>query len=58
MAARKIMPCGWRRTGKLQEHLAHYHGCGHPACKERLAEWNKLRAIAANGGIIVREVGQ
>lgn len=37
------MPCGWVRTGKMAEHLAHYRQCEHPACKARLEAWEQLR---------------
>lgn len=40
---RKVMPCGYVRTGRLKEHLAHYRQCEHPACKERLKAWEDLK---------------
>jgi hypothetical protein len=36
------LPCGYVRTGKLKEHLAHYRACSHPFCKERLAAWEAI----------------
>ncbi len=39
----KIMPCGYHRTGKLKDHLAHYRQCNHDACKARIVAWEKLK---------------
>ena len=36
------MPCGYKRTGVLKEHVAHYRQCEHPACKERLEAYNEM----------------
>jgi hypothetical protein len=48
----KIMPCGYKRTGKLKEHLNHYRQCQHPACKDRLHAWNMMRQQFAKEAII------
>lgn len=55
MNAPKVMPCGWRRTGKLKEHLAHYRACQHPACQERVSAWNAL-VIEARKSLVIRPV--
>jgi hypothetical protein len=37
------MPCGYVRTGKLKEHVAHYRTCNDPACKARLAAFKSIK---------------
>ena len=50
--SKKVMPCGYKRTGKFKEHRAHYEQCNHPACKARIAAWEALKTqIKASGGI-------
>jgi len=55
MNANKVMPCGWQRTGKLKEHLAHYRACPHPACQERVRVWEELR-VQASKSLVIRTV--
>lgn len=45
----KIMPCGYKRTGKLKEHLAHYRACEDEACKERVKAWEELKEAFKKG---------
>jgi hypothetical protein len=46
------LPCGYVRTGKLREHIAHYRSCGHPFCRGRLQEWDSICAEAQKPGAI------
>jgi hypothetical protein len=49
----KTMPCGYKRTGKLKEHIAHYKECEHPTCKDRLAAWDNMKKEFSKGATII-----
>ena len=47
-ATKTVRPCGFVLTGKIREHLAHYRACPHPACRARIAEWDRLKKSYAD----------
>lgn len=52
----KIMPCGYERTGKLKEHLAHYRACEHEECKKRVKAWEDLKEAFKRGQTATGEI--
>jgi hypothetical protein len=39
---KRHFPCGKPKSGKLPEHLKHYHECADHACQNRKTAWDTI----------------
>jgi len=42
------LPCGWIKTGKFKDSIAHYKICKHPFCVGRLQEFYKMAKLVSD----------